>query len=203
MASRARFSLLNLTFALSIITFIDRVCIASAAPSIRQELGLNAVQMGWIFSAFTFAYALFEIPSGWLGDRFGPRKVLMRIVLWWSAFTMATGAVWNFASLATARFLFGAGEAGAYPNLSLSFARWFPADECGIAHGVVFMGSRLGGAVTPPLVVLIMSWAGWRVSFWMFGMLGVLWSILWWRWFRDDPATHPSVSAEELAIITS
>jgi len=203
MASRARFTLLNLTFALSIITFIDRVCIASAAPSIRQELGLSAVQMGWIFSAFTFAYALFEIPSGWLGDRFGPRKVLMRIVLWWSAFTMATGVVWNFASLATARFLFGAGEAGAYPNMSRSFARWFPADECGIAHGVVFMGSRLGGAVTPPLVVLIMSWAGWRVSFWMFGMLGVIWSIVWWRWFRDDPATHPSVSAEELAIITS
>ncbi|HEX2454169.1 MAG TPA: MFS transporter [Vicinamibacterales bacterium] len=202
-ASRSRFTLLHLTFALSIITFIDRVCIASAAPSIRTELGLSAVQIGWIFSAFTFAYALFEIPSGWLGDRFGPRKVLMRIVLWWSAFTMATGITWNFASLATARFLFGAGEAGAYPNMSRSFARWFPAHECGTAHGVVFLGSRLGGAVTPPLVVLIISWAGWRASFWIFGMLGVVWSVVWWRWFRDDPAEHPSVNAEELAIITA
>ena len=116
-ATRARFTVLRLTFVLSIITFIDRVCIASAAPAIRDELGLNAVQIGWVFSAFTFAYAFFEIPSGWLGDVFGPRKVLLRIVLWWSAFTMATGLAWNFASLAGARFLFGAGEAGAYPNM--------------------------------------------------------------------------------------
>ena len=202
-ASRSRFTLLHLTFVLSIITFIDRVCIAAAAPSIRDELGLNAVQIGWVFSAFTFAYALFEIPSGWLGDRFGPRRILMRIVLWWSAFTMATGIAWSFASLAVTRFLFGVGEAGAYPNMSRSFARWFPARERGTAHGVVFLGSRLGGAVAPPLVVLIMSWAGWRASFWIFGMLGVAWSVVWWRWFRDDPADHPSVNAEELSIIAA
>src|SRR5262245_7970453 len=202
-ASRSRFTLLYLTFALSIITFIDRVCIAAAAPSIRQELGLDAVHIGWVFSAFTFAYAIFEIPTGWLGDWLGPRRVLMRIVLWWSAFTMATGITWNFWSLAIARFLFGAGEAGAYPNMSRSFARWFPADERGTAHGVVFLGSRLGGAVTPPLVVLIMSWAGWRVSFWIFGLLGVAWSAIWWQWFRDDPSEHPSVNAAELAIITA
>src|SRR6266567_8121031 len=148
--SRARFTLLRFAFALSVVTYLDRVCIATAATSIRQDLHLTAVQMGWIFSAFTLAYAIFEIPSGWLGDVIGPRKVLARIVLWWSAFTAATGLAWNFASLIAARFLFGMGEAGAFPNFSRSFAKWFPERERGSAHGVVFMGTRLGGAIAPP-----------------------------------------------------
>src|SRR5688572_10324867 len=104
-----RFTLLRLTFALSIITYIDRVCISTATPDIRKALGLSTGEMGWVFFAFTSAYAIFEVPSGWLGDVLGPRKVLTRIVLWWSAFTMATGAVWSYASLLVARFLFGAG----------------------------------------------------------------------------------------------
>src|SRR3989440_3183273 len=133
--SRARFSLLRFAFALSVVTYLDRVCIATAATSIREDLHLSAVQMGWIFSTFTFAYAAFEIPSGWLGDLIGPRKVLTRIVLWWSAFTMATGLAWSYASLLVARFLFGVGEAGAFPNISRSFARWFPTRERGSAHG--------------------------------------------------------------------
>src|SRR3989475_5964123 len=124
--SRARFTLLRFAFALSVVTYLDRVCIATAATSIREDLHLSAVQMGWIFSAFTLAYAIFEIPSGWLGDTIGPRKVLTRIVLWWSAFTMATGAAWSYVSLLTFRFLFGAGEAGAFPNASRSFSQWFP-----------------------------------------------------------------------------
>src|SRR5262245_63089344 len=127
--SRARFTLLRFAFALAAITYLDRVCIATAAASIRDELHLDAVQMGWVFSAFTIAYAVFEIPSGWLGDTIGPRKVLTRIVLWWSAFTAATGAVWNYVSLLVARFLFGAGEAGAFPNMSRSLSRWFPLRE--------------------------------------------------------------------------
>ncbi len=196
-----RFTLLRFTFALSIITYVDRVCIASAAGSIRSELGLTAAQMGWIFSAFTFAYAVFEVPSGWLGDVIGPRKVLTRIVLWWSVFTMATGLAWNYVSLLLCRFLFGIGEAGAFPNMSRSLARWFPARERGTAHGVMFMGSRAGGALTPPLVVFIIGVAGWRESFWIFGFLGVIWCAFWWRWFRDDPGRHPAVSAEELAVI--
>ena len=106
-----RYTLLYFTCALSVITFIDRVCIASSAQAIRSELGLTTVEMGWIFSAFTFAYAAFEIPSGWLGDLIGPRKTLMRIVLWWSAFTTASGLAWSFSSLLVARFLFGVGEA--------------------------------------------------------------------------------------------
>ena len=200
-ATRGRFTLLRFALVLSVITYLDRVAISSAAPAIRDELHLTAVQMGWVFSAFTFAYAAFEIPSGWLGDVMGPRKVLTRIVLWWSAFTMATGLAWNFRSLVVARFLFGVGEAGAFPNISRSFATWFPAPERGNAHGVIFMGTRLGGALAPPLVVLLMTWMGWRQTFFVFGGLGVFWCVFWWRWFSDDPATHPSVNAEELQVI--
>ena len=200
-ASRGRFTLLRFTLILSIITYLDRVAISSAAPAIRQDLGLDLIQMGWVFSAFTIAYAAFEIPSGWLGDVIGPRKVLTRIVLWWSAFTMLTGVAWNFVSILTARFLFGVGEAGAFPNISRSFANWFPAAERGTAHGVVFMGTRVGGAIAPPLVVLLMAWIGWRQTFFAFGLLGVAWCVFWWRWYKDDPATHPAVNAVELETI--
>ena len=199
--SRARFTLLRFAFALSAVTYLDRVCIATAATSIREELHLSAVQMGWIFSAFTLAYAVFEIPSGWLGDTIGPRKVLTRIVLWWSAFTMATGAAWNYISLLAFRFLFGAGEAGAFPNASRSFSQWFPTAERGRAHGIIFMGTRLGGALAPPLAIALIAAAGWRASFWIFGSLGVFWAVFWWRWFRDDPSKHPSVNARELQVI--
>ena len=202
-ATKGRFTLLRFALVLSVITYLDRVAISSAAPAIRDELQLSAVQMGWVFSAFTFAYAAFEIPSGWLGDVFGPRKVLARIVLWWSAFTMATGLAWNFGSLVAARFLFGVGEAGAFPNISRSFASWFPAPERGNAHGVIFMGTRLGGALAPPMVVLLMQWMGWRETFFVFGALGVVWCVFWLRWFRDDPATHPSVNPQELHVIKS
>ena len=200
-ATRSRFILLRLALALSIITFLDRVAISSAALAIRGELHLTAVQIGWVFSAFTFAYAVFEIPSGWLGDVIGPRKVLARIVLWWSAFTAVTGLAWNFVSLLAARFLFGVGEAGAFPNISRSFAKWFPLRERGSAHGVVFMGTRLGGAIAPPIVAWLMGSLGWRQSFFIFGGIGVIWCVFWLKWFRDDPAAHPSVNAQELETI--
>jgi ACS family glucarate transporter-like MFS transporter len=192
---------LAFTTVLAIITYLDRVAISSAAPAVREELGLDAVRMGWVFSAFTWAYAAFEIPSGWMGDVIGPRKVLTRIVLWWSAFTAATGLAWNFVSLVAARFLFGIGEAGAFPNTSRSFARWFPVAERGAAHGWVFMGTRLGGAITPPLVVMLITAIGWRRTFFAFGAIGVVWAWFWWRWFRDEPAGHRAVNAAELAII--
>jgi MFS family permease len=199
--TRARYTLLRYAFALSVITYLDRACIATAAGSIRDELGLDAIRMGWVFSAFTLAYAIFEIPSGWLGDTTGPRKVLTRIVLWWSAFTMATGLAWNYSSLLAFRFLFGAGEAGAFPNVSKSFSNWFPEKERGRAHGILFMATRLGGALAPPLVIALIAKAGWRASFFVFGTLGIFWSAAWWKWFRDDPAKHPAVNAAELEII--
>ena len=178
-ATRARFTVLRYTLALAVITYLDRVAISSAAPAIRSELGLSLIQMSWAFSVFTFAYAAFEIPSGWLGDVIGPRKVLTRIVLWWSAFTTLTGAAWNFASLLVVRFLFGVGEAGAFPNISRSFSSWFPTAERGNAHGVIFMGTRLGGAIAPPLIVLLMARIGWRAAFAIFGVIGVVWCVFW------------------------
>ena len=201
--TRARHKLLAFTTVLAVITYLDRVAISSAAPAVRAEMGLDAVQMGWVFSAFTWAYAIFEIPSGWMGDVLGPRKVLTRIVIWWSAFTAATGATWNFASLVVARLLFGMGEAGAFPNTSRSFAKWFPLSERGAAHGWIFMGTRMGGAITPPLVVALMTNFGWRQTFYLFGVLGVIWAWFWWRWFRDEPSQHPDVNAAELSLIES
>ena len=188
---------------MSIVTYIDRVCISSAATAVSSDLQLTTSQMSWVFGAFTFAYAVFEIPSGRLGDWIGPRKVLTRIVLWWSAFTAATGFAWNYASLLTMRFLFGVGEAGAFPNISGAFARWLPDRERGRAHGVLFFGSRIGGAATPLLVTPILAYSGWRTSFFIFGALGVIWSLFWWKWFVDDPARHPAVNAGELDIIRS
>src|SRR6187397_2148170 len=199
--TRARYRVLAFTTILAIITYLDRVAISTAAPAVRSDMGLDAVQMGWVFSAFTWAYAIFEIPSGWMGDVMGPRKVLTRIVIWWSAFTAATGVAWNFASLVVARLLFGIGEAGAFPNTSRSFAKWFPVAERGAAHGWVFMGTRMGGAITPPLVVALMATFGWRHMFFMFGALGVVWAWFWWRWFRDEPSQHQDVNAAELALI--
>ena len=200
-ATTTRFKLLRFAFALSIVTYIDRVCISSAAPAVTADLHLSKDQMGWVFGAFTLAYAVFEIPSGRMGDWIGPRKVLTRIVLWWSAFTAATGLAWNYVSLLGTRFLFGMGEAGAFPNISGAFSRWLPKKERGRAHGVLFFGSRIGGALTPLLVAPILASSGWRASFWIFGTLGVIWCVFWWRWFRDDPAKHPAVSVEELTII--
>ena len=199
--THARRTLLRLMLALSVITYFDRIAISSASPAIVADLQLSAIQIGWVFSAFTFAYAAFEVPSGWLGDVIGPRKVLARIVLWWSAFTALTGAAWNFTSLLAMRFLFGVGEAGAFPNMSRSFSRWIPADERGDAHGQIIMGTRLGGAVTPVVMVPLMAWLGWRASFAVLGVVGVAWCVCWLAWFRDDPADHPSVNADELAVI--
>ena len=199
--THARRTLLRLMLALSVITYFDRIAISSASPAIIADLRLTAIQMGWVFSAFTFAYAAFEVPSGWLGDVIGPRKVLARIVLWWSAFTALTGGAWNFASLLVMRLLFGVGEAGAFPNMSRSFSRWIPADERGDAHGQIIMGTRLGGAVTPLVMVPLMAWLGWRASFAILGAIGVAWCVCWLRWFRDDPADHPLVNAAELEMI--
>jgi len=199
--SRVRYRVLWMAFLLAIITFLDRVCISIAAPYMMDDLGLTMVQMSLVFSAFTLAYSLFEVPSGWLGDVMGPRRVLTRIVLWWSAFTMLTGAVQGNRSLLVVRFLFGAGEAGAFPNAVRSFSQWFPARERGRANGVLFFGSRLGGALTAPLALALIQWWGWRASFVAFGCVGLVWAAAWYWSYRDRPADHPDVDAAELAWI--
>lgn len=196
-----RYRVLRMAFLLAIATYLDRVCISVATPFIMQDLGLTLVQMTGVFSAFTLAYSLFEIPSGWLGDVIGPRRVLTRIVLWWSAFTMATGLAQGLRSMVVIRFLFGAGEAGAFPNAVRSFSTWFPARERGMANGVLFFGSRLGGAITAPVALLLIQQWGWRPSFFAFGSLGIVWAVVWYRSYRDRPADHPDVNAAELAWI--
>ena len=196
---RAR--VLGFAFLLAVVTYLDRICISAAAPYIMDDLGLTVLQMSVVFSAFTLSYSLFEIPSGWLGDVKGPRRVLTRIVLWWSAFTMLTAAARGFQSLVAIRFLFGAGEAGAFPNIARSFSRWFPARERGRANGVMFLGSRMGGMLSAPIALLIVARWGWRTSFVIFGLLGVVWAMAWFAWYRDRPEEHPAVGPEELAWI--
>lgn len=171
---------------------------SQAKVAIAADLGLSSVQMGYIFGAFTFAYAVFEIPGGWLGDRIGPRRVLTRVVVLWSLFTAATGRAWNFVSLAVIQFCFGAGEAGAFPNLAKAFTNWLPAVERNRAVGLMWLCARWGGAVTPLLVVWVMRLVGWRWAFVVFAVPGLVWAVLFYAWFRDDPREHPAVNAAEL-----
>src|SRR2546427_3559205 len=161
-STRVRGRVLAFAFSLAVVTYLDRICISAAAPFIMEDLHLSLLQMSVVFSAFTLAYSLFEISSGWLGDVKGPRRVLTRIVLWWSAFTMLTGAAQGLKSLVTIRFLFGAGEAGALPTVAGSFSRWFPVPERGRANGVMFLGSRVGGMLSAPIALLIVSRWPWR-----------------------------------------
>ncbi len=199
--TRARHWVIVFAITLSIITYIDRVCISQAAPDISRDLGLSKEQMGLAFSAFALSYALFEIPGGWLGDWIGPRKVLLRVVLMWSFFTAATGWAWNLVSLWIARFIFGAGEAGCFPNLTKAFTMWLPKTERVRAQGIMWMSARWGGAFTPLLVVWVFHFLSWRNAFMVFGAIGIVWAFFFFRWFRDDPRNHPSVNAAELALI--
>lgn len=200
-ATRARYTTLWLVFALTVITYLDRLSISAAMPSIAREFNLTPDQQGWIFSAFTIAYAAFEIPGGWLGDRFGARLALTRVVLWWSAFTALTGAAFGFWPLLAIRFLFGAGEAGAFPNIARAVSRWFPQREQGRAMSVSFVGLAIGSAMTAPLVFTLLEWQSWRWVFVECGVIGVLWCVAWHRWFRNLPEEHPSVNEAELKLI--
>ena len=168
-----------------------------------EDLGLTNIQMGYVFSVFAAAYGIFEIPMGWLGDRFGQRQLMTRIVTAWSLFTVLTGMVRGYISLIAIRFVFGAAQAGVFPTLTRALARWFPAHERGQSTGWMWMGARLGGAVAPPAAALMIAWTDWRVTFSAFGVLGLVWCWVFWRWYRDDPAEHRSVNEFELACIRS
>jgi MFS family permease len=199
--SGVRSRVLAMTVALAFLTYMDRVCISVTAPAILRDLRLTTIQMGFVFSAFTAAYALFEIPTGWWADRIGSRRVLTRIVTWWSIFTGLTGVAWNFPSLLALRALFGAGEAGAWPTVARALSRWFPEKERGTAQGVFFMGAHLGGGLTPILVAAIAARIGWRGTFPLLSVFGFIWAASWFRWYRDEPRDHASVTAEELSWI--
>jgi sugar phosphate permease len=185
------------------ITYMDRVVISSSVPSLLKEFGFSMVEMGLILSSFRLGYSLFNLPGGWLGDLFGPRRTLTWIVVWWSVFTSATALSWNLASMLTFRFLFGMGEAGAFPNATRSLSRWILPSERGYAQGVTHAGSRLGAAMTPPIVVWIIHAYGWRTAFVSFGTLGIAWAAVWFWYYRDSPEQHKSVNAAELDLIHS
>ena len=199
--THARRWMLSFTLAAMAIAYLDRICISTAAPAIKAELALSDAQMGYVFSAFTLAYALFEVPSGWLADRFGARAMLTRIVLWWSAMTAATGAAAGFASLLALRGLFGMGEAGVLPSITRAYGRWLPLRERGRAFGLTIMAGAVGGAVAQPLVVALLARISWRHAFPVFGAVGVAWAAAWFWWFRDDPGEHCAVNQAEAAQI--
>ncbi len=199
--TRARHVVTGFAVTLAVITYIDRVAIAQAAQFISADLGLSRTEMAWALAAFAWAYALFEIPGGWLGDRIGPRRVLMRIVIWWSFFTAATGWAFGATSLILIRALFGAGEAGAFPNLTRVLTTWLPVKERERAQATLWLATRLSGAVTPILIATLIALVGWRRAFEICGLIGVVWAIFFYRWYRDVPAEHPRVNAAELAIL--
>jgi MFS family permease len=218
-----RYKVLAWMCALSMITYIDRVCISRVQRDMQTDLGISDGQFAWVFAAFGLAYALFEVPSGWLGDRFGPRLVLCRIVLWWSLFTALTGSVWYFTldsgyvllpgvldlplllnafvALLIVRFLFGMGEAGAYPNIARALRNWFPFARRGLAQGLLWTFGRWGGAVAPLLIMFFAGHFGWRGAFYVFGLMGVVWVVGFWFWYRDTPRQHPAVNDAERALI--
>lgn len=200
--TRVRYKVVGFCVALAAVTYLDRVCISILAKDISRDLGLSQLQMSYVFSAFTLAYAVFEIPTAWWGEQVGTRRVLTRIVAWWSAFTIATAGAFNYASLLAIRFLFGAGEAGAWPNAARTFARWIPAHERGRVQGIFFMGAHLTGGVTPMIVLWLLNYVHWRTIFVMFGCVGFVWAAAWHRWFRDEPEEHPSTNEAEAALIS-
>ena len=184
-------------FLLALLLYIDRICISVAKEPIAGELGLSDKAMGWVLSAFALGYALFQVPSGMLADRLGPRGVLAGIVSFWSMLTALTGAAWNYASLLVIRFFFGAGEAGAFPGMARAVFSWIPLRERGLVTGLNFSGSRLGAAFALPFVAWLITDYGWRAAFVILGAIGIGWALLWWFGFRDLPEAHPLLSNAE------
>jgi sugar phosphate permease len=213
--SRGRWYILLLISVMYLITYLDRVNISTAAPVISKEFGFDKVTMGFIFSAFVWSYALFQVPGGWLSDRFGARKVLTGVVTYWSIMTAATAAAFSSVSFIVVRFLFGIGEAGAFPGATRAMQLWYPQSERGFVQGITHSASRLGAAIAPPIVVLIMLGGqldlpsfsvsvlalGWRGVFLICGVVGLIWSV-WWSWsYRNLPEEHGWVNSAELERI--
>ena len=214
-----RYGVLAFLAAMTFVLYLDRACIGQAAPIIQEELGISNTALGFVHAAFTLAYALFEIPAGRWGDRYGSRGVLTRIVIWWSFFTALTGAARGLWMLLVVRFLFGAGEAGALPNSARILRQWFPESSRGEAQGIVTTGMMIGGAAAPVASQCLIdglnkSWKldlfgwhwtyagfGWRWTFVIFGFIGLTWAISFYLWFRDDPAKHHAVNRAERKLI--
>lgn len=199
--SRQRFILIGILFFHSVNTYMDRACIASAVDYIKRDLSISAEMMGLVLGIFAVGYALFQVPSGWIADRLGPRKALTIVVSVWSVFTALTGAARNALQMLVLRFLFGVGEAGAFPGAAQAFFRWLPPKDRGLAHGINFSGSRLGAAFSLFFMPWLILQIGWRWTFAVNGLIGILWATIWLLWFRDNPKDNPKVNQEELDYI--
>jgi sugar phosphate permease len=199
--SFGRWYILGVICLMYLITYLDRVNISTAAPEIRKEFGFDAVTMGWIFSAFGWSYALFQVPGGWLSDRFGARPVLAGVVTYWSVMTAATAGAVGAVSFFIMRFLFGIGEAGAFPGATRAMQVWYTRQERGFVQGITHSASRLGAAIAPPIVVLIMTTLGWRSVFYICGVIGFVWAVWWYLSYRNLPEEHPMVNRAELTHI--
>ena len=184
--------ILAMLIILGMVTFLDRINISVAGSSIMHDLGLSPSEWGYVQSAFILSYGLMQIPVGALGDTFVHRKILAVIVLWWSAFTAFTGMAGSLATLIVIRFLFGIGEAGSSPCSTGVISRWFEKGEVGKAQGYVWAASRMGGALTPFVVIPVMMWVGWRAAFYLLGALGVVWAVVWWLYYRDPKTSLAS-----------
>lgn len=189
------------TFLISLLLYIDRTCIQVAGDAIKRDLHITDTQFGWVLSIFTLGYALGQTPSGIAADKFGPRKLLAGVIAIWSALTAVTAAGVGFISMMVIRFLFGAGEAGAFPGMARATLTWIPTKERGLVTGINFSASRLGGAMAMPLMVWLITATGWRGSFLILGGFGIAFGLVWWMWFRDTPEEHKGVSKEELDYI--
>jgi len=199
--THARHVVLALVVGAYMITYMDRVNLASAVPVIQRDLGFSMVTIGWIFAAFRWGYAFFQIPGGWMGDRIGGRRALSLVVVWWSIFTSLTAFAWNAFSMGVCRFFFGMGEAGAFPIATRSLSGWMLPTERGFAQGLTHAASRVGAALTPPLVVLLIVRFGWRAPFFLFGLIGLCWAVVWYWYYRDTPAEHRFTNIAERSLI--
>lgn len=188
--TRVRHLVLFVVCLVYLITYLDRINIAAAAPMMMKEFNFSKAELGAVFSAFTWSYALFQIPAGWLGDKYGARKVLALVVVGWSIMTSATAFAWSFASLLVIRFIFGIGEAGAFPSATRAFSFWIPATERGFAQGVTHAFARFGAAITPAISVAVIAVWGWRTMFVLCAMVGIVWAAVWYFWYRDKPTEY-------------
>jgi MFS family permease len=201
--TRARYIVIFFTITLAMVTYLDRACIGAMMPDIAAEFSLGEAQQGWVFTAFALSYALFEIPTARWADRRGAKAVLTRIVSWWSVFTLATAGTFNYVSLLITRFLFGAGEAGAWPCVARVMSRWVPRRARGTAKGIFFAGAYASAALTIYGVPQLLGHMGWREILLAFGAIGFVWVLAWHAWFRDEPTEHPAANEAERALIVA